>query len=549
MAEQIAVEKEKVKETFALQKKKDFKHEITCNKCSGIGHYASVCPSKYLHEKSKRQTNAIVTKDSDSEEESECEISFLHSYTPSINQIIIDSGSSIHITNKKALLTDLRSVKPISVKCANSTSFKSSFMGTLCLDGKITLQEVYCHESAPCTLLSLSKLKKIAKMKIIDNNISFQIDNFIVHTIEKDDVIIVKCIDPTPEFVKHEANAHRKDINNKVDCTSCDISKMKRKLHNKENSYHKYKPLELVAADIKGPFKTVGYNKEKYWFILSDKCSGLVVVSPIRSRAEVPKVIKKSILSLNQLDNNFMVQRFRSDNAKEFISSETKQILESLNVIQETSTEYNPQENFVERSNQTIMNAVKTILHQRQVPDFLWSEIAKSVAIVLNNHPCGKRTISANHVFNRQIVEEKFKPIGCMVIFKYNNDNIIGINLGYNYGDTYSVYDVEKKKIFLSHDVKFHIDKNITHAKSLISSGTIPTIPIMNLLFEEDALPSNPINISDESIMNMSLDTIPSVNDALQSEEWLTAMNEELLRIELNDTWKIVDRENVDDNI
>ena len=74
---------------------------------------------------------------------------------------------------------------------------------------------------------------------------------------------------------------------------------------------------------------------------------------------------------------------FRSDNGGEFTSGEFKTFCKEDGIKRELSTPFNPQQNgVVERNNQTIMEAVKAMIHDQDLPMHLWAEAMRIVVYV-----------------------------------------------------------------------------------------------------------------------------------------------------------------------
>ena len=61
---------------------------------------------------------------------------------------------------------------------------------------------------------------------------------------------------------------------------------------------------------------------------------------------------------------------------------------QEVGIKRELSTPYNPQQNGIaERKNQTIMEAVKAMIHDQDLPMHLWAEPARTVVYVQNRSP------------------------------------------------------------------------------------------------------------------------------------------------------------------
>ena len=72
-----------------------------------------------------------------------------------------------------------------------------------------------------------------------------------------------------------------------------------------------------------------------------------------------------------------------SDNGGEFTSGEFKTLCKEVGIKRDLSTPYNPQQNGVaERKNRTIMEAVKAMIHDQDLPMHLWAEAARTAIYV-----------------------------------------------------------------------------------------------------------------------------------------------------------------------
>jgi hypothetical protein len=160
----------------------------------------------------------------------------------------------------------------------------------------------------------------------------------------------------------------------------------------------------------------------------------------------------------------------RSDNGGEFTSYEVLDFYKEVGIKRELSTPYNPQQNgVVERKNQTIMDAVKAMIHDKYLPMYLWAEVAMTVVYVQNRSP---HRVLENKTSEEMILGDKPKfnhleIFGCHVYVHVPNDKRIkldpsrkkGIFVGYS--DTskaYRAYILSHRKIKISRDVTFNED-------------------------------------------------------------------------------------------
>jgi transposase InsO family protein len=93
------------------------------------------------------------------------------------------------------------------------------------------------------------------------------------------------------------------------------------------------------------------------------------------------KEFKAFIENLSEIKINIL----RSYNGGEYTSKEFANFFKDVGIKRELTTPYNPQQNGVaERKNKTIMEAVKTMIHDQYLPMHLWEKAAKTSVYVQN---------------------------------------------------------------------------------------------------------------------------------------------------------------------
>jgi transposase InsO family protein len=79
------------------------------------------------------------------------------------------------------------------------------------------------------------------------------------------------------------------------------------------------------------------------------------------------------------------IKILRSDNGREYTSKEFVNFCRDVGIKRELTTPYNPQQNSVaKRKNRTIMEVVKTMIHDQDLHMCLWEEVAMVVVYVQN---------------------------------------------------------------------------------------------------------------------------------------------------------------------
>ena len=75
----------------------------------------------------------------------------------------------------------------------------------------------------------------------------------------------------------------------------------------------------------------------------------------------------------------------RSDNGGEFTSNEFNDFCKEAEIKRELTIPYNPQQNGVaKRKNRSIMEAVKAMIHDQDLPMYLWAEAARTTVYIQN---------------------------------------------------------------------------------------------------------------------------------------------------------------------
>ena len=75
----------------------------------------------------------------------------------------------------------------------------------------------------------------------------------------------------------------------------------------------------------------------------------------------------------------------RSDNGGEFTSNEFNEYCKEVGIKRELTIPYNPEKNGVaERNNRSIMEAMKAMIHDQDLPMYLWAEAARTAVYVQN---------------------------------------------------------------------------------------------------------------------------------------------------------------------
>jgi transposase InsO family protein len=82
------------------------------------------------------------------------------------------------------------------------------------------------------------------------------------------------------------------------------------------------------------------------------------------------------------------IKVLRSDNGGEYTSNDFSDFCKEAGIKRELTVPYNPQQNGVaERKNRSIVEVVKEMIHDQNLPMFLWEEASNTTIYVQNISP------------------------------------------------------------------------------------------------------------------------------------------------------------------
>jgi transposase InsO family protein len=118
----------------------------------------------------------------------------------------------------------------------------------------------------------------------------------------------------------------------------------------------------------------------------------------------------------NLFERKFKI--LRSDNGEEYTSNKFGIFYRDVRIKRDLTTPYNPQQNGVaERKNRTIMEAVKTMIHDQDISMQLWAEVARTTVYVqnrLSHSELGFKTLEEMYIGeNLEVI--RLKIFGCPV--------------------------------------------------------------------------------------------------------------------------------------
>jgi hypothetical protein len=231
---------------------------------------------------------------------------------------------------------------------------------------------------------------------------------------------------------------------------------------------------ELIHSDVCGPMSYTSIEGERYFVIFKDDFSGFVVYL-IRKKSEVFSYYRL-FAALVKTQTGCDILTLRSDGGGEYDNNDFKTHLEEKGVKHEMSCPYTPSQNGVsERSNRTVMEAARCMLHSSNAPLWLWSESVKYAAYILNRVPSKEKLKTPYELFFRTKPNvSNIKIFGSRTFIldlgkerkKIDDKSLEGMLVGFDEDRKgYRVYVPSKKRIIVSAHVQ--IDENTMYSHNM----------------------------------------------------------------------------------
>jgi transposase InsO family protein len=162
------------------------------------------------------------------------------------------------------------------------------------------------------------------------------------------------------------------------------------------------------------------------------------------------------------------IQAIRSNNGKEYTSSEFNIYCEDAGIEHQLTTSYTPEQNGVsERRNQCIIEMVRCMLHEKNLPKMFWAEAANTTVFLQNRLPTKllEEKTPFEVLYNYKPLLSFLKIFGsiCFVHVpqiktdKLDKKAMPGIFGGYSIvSKAYKVYHPQTQKKAITRDVHFH---------------------------------------------------------------------------------------------
>lgn len=326
-----------------------------------------------------------------------------------------------------------------------------------------------------------------------------------------------------------------------VDCVRGKLTKTRKKTAIRSSG-----ALEIIHTDISGPYQATMCGN-KYFITFIDDYSRYGYVYLIKEKSDALEKFKIFKLEVEkQLDKT--VKIVRSDRGGEYYGKHGDsgqqmgsfaKFLENCGIVPQYTMPYSPEQNGVaERRNRTLMDMVRSMMNNFNLPSYLWGEALKTAMYILNRVPSKSvpktpfehwigRKPSLNHfrvwgcpaevrLFNPS--EKKIDPRTVRCYFIGYPEHSKGYRFYCNIGGSRIVESLTAK--FLEHDVA-----DIVHTPAIISDSQNqvivmpipPTVDTFPELASTEDRSQQVENLNNNSVPTQTENLLPEANPPRRS--------------------------------
>lgn len=265
-----------------------------------------------------------------------------------------------------------------------------------------------------------------------------------------------------------------RSLTSRIDCEACQEGKQSKKSYPSSTRTRSKEVGERVHVDLCGPIGTPTCSGKNYFVLFKDEYSNYRHIFFIKTKDEVYDSVR-SCIAMIKVDTGEPVKRLFSDHGSELISNRTQEFLLSQNIIHEMSAPFTPQQNgFIERDNRTVVEAARTMLMGKKLPEMLWGEAANT-AVYLLNRSCNSNTgvkTPYELYFGSKPKVGHVRVFGSLAYMKLQHKKRSGyqkkleprakkvVLVGYEKDQTYRVYDPETGKVLVTREINIDEEKS-----------------------------------------------------------------------------------------
>ncbi|XP_078437279.1 uncharacterized protein LOC144707896 [Wolffia australiana] len=169
-------------------------------------------------------------------------------------------------------------------------------------------------------------------------------------------------------------------------CDSCQLAKHRRASFSPSTS-HTTVPLYRIHSDVWGPAPQTGLKGHRWFLIFVDEATRYTWTYLLVAKSAVAATVQQFVAMIKTQFGR-QIQRFRSDNARDFFNIELDSFFASQGILHESSCVATPEQNGIaERRIGYVTSTARTLLLNYNVPWSYWSEATLTASHLVNRLP------------------------------------------------------------------------------------------------------------------------------------------------------------------
>ena len=471
-----------------------YKAAIECFKCHKKGHFQYECPD------SEGRANFAELE----HEDELLLMAYVEEKKATREEIwFLDSGCSNHMSGNKEWFTDLNEDFKQTVKLGNDSRIAVTGIGSvrLCVNDIVqVITNVYYIPELKNNLLSIGQLQEKGLTVLIQNDtckVFHPSRKLIMHSDMSGNrmfYFLAKMVSVLPKCMHVEADDESRLWHSRFGhlnykglrtlayrgmveglptvktpqklCTHCLVGKQHRDPIPKRNHWRATHKLQLVHSDICGPISPSSNSNKRYILSFIDDFTRKIWIYLLNQKSEALEAFK-GFKTWAEKEAGTSIKCLRTDRGGEYNSKEFTEFCSTHGITRQLTAAYTPQQNGVaERKNRTIMNMVRSMLSEKQMPKEFWAEAANWSSHILNRCP----TTALENMTPQEAWTgckprvDHFRVFGCLAHVhvpdqkrtKLDDKSKAHIFLGVSKeSKAYKLFDPITKKITISRNVKF----------------------------------------------------------------------------------------------
>ncbi|KAM1032295.1 hypothetical protein ACFX2I_035891 [Malus domestica] len=531
------------------------KGKSKCYNCDKFGHWAKECTAGKVIQKANCTNQMEMTGNLFYANSAIAE-------TKVNGEWYIDSGCSNHMTGNVDLLVDMKTNVAGKVQMPTGVLVNVAGMGSLEIEtnrGKKYIREVMYLPGLKENLLSVGQMDEHGYYLVFGGHMCTVFDgpsleSQIIRVKMKENRCYPLSLRPEKQLVLKTSLAHCsltwhrrlghlnfggiKQLKDKdmvhglpyLDeydrvCEGCQYGKQHRESFPSGQAQRAGAPLELIHVDLCGPMRNESTGGNKYFMLIVDDATRMIWVYFLRYKSDAFSCFKK-FKAMTELQTGLKVKCLRSDRGGEFLSSEFNHFCDTEGIQRQLSLAYTPQQNgVVERKNRTVIEMAKSMLHDKEMPYYMWAEAVHTAVYILNRCP----TKSLANITPFEAYSGRKPGIAHLKVFgsicyvhtpselrhKLEAKSIKGVFVGYAKCEKgYRIFDPLSKRLILSRDVVIDEDSSWDWQGSSNKQVTMPNYEWQSIEISRSEFTDDETQVSNNPSPGYLRETLRDTDDA-----------------------------------